>query len=358
MKSKKNSAYIAYFDLLGTRGFCEDSEVYFENIKAFYEAIEQVSYVLKDQGSVGVFSDCAYAESNDLSYLLEFLVELRNLLNAQELYFNAVVKKGDLGIESVQTEITENTMFGVKFTESDITTLYIEQNNFKGVGIKVHEGIWQDVQRTQYKLVDCVYVATKEVNHVKVYYPVSYKDIAYNPEGEWDMEAGAVALLNTFLKVLISSYVKKPKYGAYYLSALVNLLRSYAGSFSWSPSGSEIKTSSIIFRSVEKMLKDKYSDIIDLPGLEYLPVVMLDVVYNCKETKDLDKQLITKKITGMECFKKAYAHSLDNIPEELFAGNSQTRKCNRNLLIQLCQAELSSNFVEGILSQAMPHFEE
>lgn len=345
MDDNKND-YIAYFDLLGTRGFCEDSNLYFENIKAFNESIEQLSSFLNGYGRVGVFSDCAYAESNDLSYLLEFLVELRDTLNARGLYFNAVVKKGKLGIESSSTSTSNcESMFGVKFTNSDIASLYIEQTNFKGVGIKIDEGIVNEVDSKQFSLVDCIYVASKEENHVKIFFPVKYKDISYRPRDEWEKTVGIDGQLNQFYTTFFSAYVKSPKFGAYYISALINLIKSYTTDFEWNPSdGGKIETKSKVFISVKQMLEKKYSDLEDLPGIEYLALALLDVVYDSDNLVETDKREITKMfMESMGCLKKKYMHSLNDVPLELFGEK------NRNLFIKMCQEDLSSNFVKDVL---------
>ena len=102
-------SYITYFDLLGTRGFCDDSEAYYNNLLRFNRAVCQTGAILLDYGQVGVFSDSAYAESSKLSVLLQFLTLLRNRLLADGLFFNAVVKRGSLGIKSV-SEHTKNVL--------------------------------------------------------------------------------------------------------------------------------------------------------------------------------------------------------------------------------------------------------
>lgn len=342
--------YIAYFDLLGTRGFCEDPKLYFDNIGQFNRSIELFSSYLNGYGQVGFFSDCAYAESNDLYYLLEFLVELRDDLNAKGLFFNAVVKKGTLGIKSASTS-NSSTLFGVKIPNSSIANLYIEQTNFKGVGINIHEEVIPEVDNTQFCLVDCVYVASKEENQVKTYFPVKYKDICYNPRDKWEITEGIEGILNKFYTTFFSAYVKSPKFGAYYISAFINLIRSYTTTttcnFTWDPSdGGKIEATSKVFTSVKHMLERKSSDLSDLPGIEYLALTLLDVIYNLDTLYDTDRKKITKLfINSMDCLKNKYIHSLNNVPLELF-----TSEANRNLFITFIQEDLSTNFVKEIMN--------
>lgn len=153
-------SYISYFDLLGTRGFCENSETYYKNIKEFYETVQQQSCFLS-KGKVGIFSDCAYAESSSLYELILFLVEVRDRLISQGLFFNAVVKEGDLDIKVVENT-TMRPAFGVVFNNSQIADLFITQSKFKGIGIWIDTNLVKEIEKiNKFKVTKCIYLEKK-----------------------------------------------------------------------------------------------------------------------------------------------------------------------------------------------------
>lgn len=340
--------YIAYFDLLGTRGFCEDPKVYFDNICKFNNAIKQISWFLKDVGRVGVFSDSAYAESSDLKFLLDFIINVRDRLMSQELFFNAVIKKGNLGITPISNE---NTLtFGVSLHDSSIADLYITQSNFKGIGIFIDESILDEVKRIDdkewpYSLNNCIYLSRSIINGTATFSAVEYYDISptkplYGKKSENDM-------LDILLRAFYSSYVKSPKYGAYYISLFSNLLRSHNADFKWDLEKNEFIECPTIFKAIWKMLKS--SELSDLFGLDYLAFIFIDEIYNSMGLNLEEKASITKELLQINSLKK-YKHSLDAIPKVGLSFNSSLKIHNRDLFIKFCQEDLSTKFAEAIMS--------
>lgn len=333
--------YISYFDLLGTRGFCEDPEIYYNNITIFYKSIQQLSHFLKNNGRVGVFSDCAYAESNDLEYLLDFLVELRDRLSAHGLFFNAIVKSGELGIENILSTNSPE-IFGVVFKNSSIADLYISQVKFKGIGILLDNSIINDVKKTSYNIINSIYISKKFENETEKFIPIPYMDIAFSKP-----RYGAKSIINTldiFYHTFYSAYAKSPRYASYYLSALVNLLRSYCEEFNWNMTSHEFSNVPIVFKTITNIFSQYYDDLSKIPGIEYLSLVMLDVIYNSNQLKEIEKKDITKKFVDMNCIKNKFIHALDEIPDGIFTNN------NKNVFVKFCQQNLSINFVDGILT--------
>jgi len=336
--------YISYFDLLGTRGFCDNPHTYYENISAFKKAIKETAWLLKDYGKVGVFSDSAYAESSDLKYLLDFLVELRDRLISENLFFNAVVKKGKLGVEPMDSK-DGNVAFGVAFTQSDIAELYIAQTNFKGIGIFIDKSIQDEVSSTGYRLNDCIYVRHNS-DHTG-YSPVKYKDISFN--ASIHEKKSIERLLKTVIRNMYSSYMKSPRFGVYYISILSNLIRSYTDTFDWDLSKRCFTSVPLAFDLINRMIRDHFSDLSDLHGIEYLAFILLDVIYNSDNLHEAQKNDITLTFTKYDCIKSKYAHSLNQIPSELFSFNSDSQASNRELFITYCQDEMSNHFVDDIL---------
>lgn len=334
--------YITFFDLFGTKGACEDSELYFNNICAFEKAIKDTSWLLKDEkqayGKVGMFSDSAYAESSDLQYLLDFLVILRNRLMSENLFFNAVVKVGELGVDPIEHN-GEDVAFGVSFKRSDIAELYIAQTRFKGVGIFLDSSVHEDIKNTTYKMNDCIYIDRKTENSCV---SVVYKDIAFEPEG--DNKKGLKELWRGITQTMYTSYMRSPKFGSYYISLLSNIIRSYTENIDWDLKQHEfVSQTPLPFLMVNKMISDCYSDISGLPGIEYLALVLLDVVYNSEDLDDYKKRDITMKFAKYECIKHRWLHTLNEIPYDLFSGK------NREIFISYCQDEMSDVFVNNII---------
>ena len=337
-------SYIAYFDLIGTKGFCESSDLYFKKINSFKDAIKQLSVLLKGEGKVGVFSDCSYVESKNLQCLLDFLVQLRDRLISKELFFNAVIKKGELKAETLNKS---DYLFGVAFNDSCIADLYIQQVNFKGIGILVDSSVQEDVQKTGYRMTDCIYIQKKTINNVINYYPVAYKDISFGQSVE--NKKTLEILLRVVLNVMFSSYMKSPKYGTYYVSVLSNLVRSYGDDFKWDMKTKKFITIPLTFQVVDRILCQYYDKMIEFQGLEYLAFILLDVIYNSESLNEEEKISITNQLSEYTCVKNKYLHSLDDIPNNLFSMNPKLNVNNRELFIKYCQEDLSSSFVEKVL---------
>lgn len=341
------SYYITYFDLLGTRGMCEDPDLYYENIDFFYDVVQKASFKLQKYGKVGVFSDCAYAESSDLSYLLDFLVMVQERLMAKGLYFNAAVKSGKLGIQYKNVKDNE-PFFGIRLTNNIIADLYLTQANFKGVGINISPEIAKEMMDTpnfKYKTVDCIYIY-KSFNS---YEPRGYKDIAL-PETRY--EKSLTQTLEVLFETMYSSYIKRPKFGLYYISLLSNMLRSYGCAFNWDMSKDDpfLEPSvPIIFKSVKRFLDMYETEFSDLEGGEYLALVMLDVIYNLSQFNEEEKKDITMKTIEISCVKNKFIHELNTIPNDIFTINPVTKTNNKNTFIQYCQKNLSKTIVDNIV---------
>lgn len=341
-------SYITYFDLLGTRGFCDDSESYYNNLLRFNRAVCQTGSILLDYGQVGVFSDSAYAESSKLSKLLQFLALLRNRLLADGLFFNAVVKKGELGIQSV-SERAKN-VFGVAFQNKEIAELYIAQTNFKGMGIFIDESITdEDLKNANCFVTNCIYMKKHLNGSHEEYVPVRYRDIslkaydslANNHKEFWE------TILDVFLRKFYEAFVKNPKYGTYYISLFTNFIRSFGTDLTWDMKQKSFNNAPAIFSVLDNMIMSSYYDNLrNLPGLDCLVLIILDVVYGSDTLNEHDKDSITKKYSGLECIRNKYQHNLDSVPDGVF---STAQGINyRDRFIRYCQKDSAVDFVNEI----------
>lgn len=342
------SAYIAFLDLLGTKETCKDSGAYLNHISNFFDAVHDTSCNLEGYGKVGIFSDSAYAESTDLKRLLDFLVQLRIRLISKMIFFNAVVKKGQLNSRPIKES---NHLFGVTFSGNDIADLYISHTKFKGIGIYIDKSIENEIPDTGYFLNDCIFVECiyDVSDKLNKYYPICYKDISFRDTLPYKKIEDK--LLETVMKMMYSSYLESPKQGRYYIPMLINILKSNDSELTWNKAEHTFSQMSTSFSAVYSMLKKYYSKLSDLPGVEYLAFVLLDIAY-CSKNLDADDQIaITKLFADLDCIKSKYIHSLNSIPEVLFSKNKGQTFSNRELFIQYCKNDMSRDFVVDIMNQ-------
>lgn len=343
--------YISYFDLLGTRGFCDNPNIYYNNMKVFFSTIQQMAIIIKGYGSVGVFSDCAYAESTDLSKLLNFLSLVQEKLMSQGLFMNGVVRKGEIGMKSYHSSKDSN-FCAINFDGSDIANLYISQTQFKGVGIFLDNSIYDDIPvnaESRIKTTNCIFISKHTDAQREVFLPIVYRDIAL-PSSRYGNKSISQTM-EIIYKALFSSYVKSPKFAAYYISALSNMIRSYCNDFKWDLAKQEFVSPSVVVKSILKMLTNYSEDINGLPGIEYLALILLDEVYKSQSLNEEEKRSITKKVVNIECVKKRFIHYLSSIPQGVFSVINKENLSidHREMFIRFCQEDLSMNFVDKIM---------
>lgn len=346
-----SASYIAYLDLLGTRGFCENEDVYYKNIVNFSNSVETLAPFLKDVGKIGMFSDCVYIECSDLGRLLYFLNELRMMLIGDELFFNAAVSYGELGVQSIGYELKENkskknkqNIFGVRFTNREIASIYCKQTNFRGVGIWLDPKIEDKVKESKYKIVKSLYYAKNE----KTYFPKEYNDIPFlvtdeNDEdclNKWKREVLAI-----IFKTVYTSHCKSERYSVYYISLLINIIRCCdVYTLKWNRAEKRFEKMSLECELIYNFLLSCNKSLKTLIGLDSLCFAFLDLIYNSENCSDFDKISITEHfIDSFECLKSKYKYSLDATPIEPFTGN------NRNHFINYCNSDMAMKFVDDVL---------
>lgn len=339
-------AYITFLDMLGTRGFCDNPDIYYNNINRFNKAVIQTASLLIDYGKVGIFSDSVYACSNSLQNLLEFLVALRDRLMAEGLFFNAVIKKGDLDFESIAPK--QNNVYGVSFKNSGIADLYIAQTNFKGVGIFVDETICdKEIEDSGYEVTHCVYMGRIIQGGARTWFPVSYRDISLRESFPEKWKLGMI--LATFLEVFYASYMKEPAYGAYYISLISNFIHSFGSRLEWDLANNKFTNKPLIFDVVKKMITSEYEFLKELPGIDYLAFMILDVVYSDSSLTESDMIGITRQVFTIKSVREKYLHNLNGIPRALF-DESDNGKGSWERLIRYCQKDFAAEFVNKLLS--------
>lgn len=345
-------SYIAYLDMLGTRGFCEDEKVYYENIVNFSKSVETLSPILKNTGKIGMFSDCVYIECNNLKHLLRFLNRLRIMLIGDNLFFNAAVSYGELGVQSIGYEFNEaqskSNIFGVRFTNKEIASIYCKQTNFRGVGIWLDQDIIEDVKKSGYQVVSSLFYSKREKQQ-QSYSPVIYYDIpVFENNSAYILydEKRKKDILAIIFKAIYTSHCKSFRYSIYYISILINIIRcSDASNIKWNRIDRCFDKLPIECELIYNFLISCNKNLDTLIGLDSISFAFLDLVYNSNNFSDYDKISITECfLEQFDFLKKQYKYSLDTIPNEPFTNN------NRSHFINYCNTDMALKFVDKVIN--------
>lgn len=335
--------YIAYFDLLGTKELCDNSDGYFENMNKFYEIVIHKSEVFDTYGKVGVFSDCAYVESNDLQLMLDFLSRTFEELLVNGIFMSCALQEGTLRIVFNNGADPER-LSAIKFDSPDIAKLYLAQSKFKGIGIHIDPNLEEKVRKAGYNVTKCVFIDRVERHNSIEFIPVVYTDLML-----LESRYGEKSIAQTAERVyrsMYSAYVKSPRYGAYYISVLSNMIRSYCKNLKWNMHDQKFSSDSVVANSILNMLNSS-NELRDFPCLEYLALVLLDEIYICGKFDDSEMHSITRMVVSIERVNRYFVHSLTEIPRELFHISNKFN-C-REYFIQICQDDLSAAFIDKLM---------
>lgn len=342
-------SYIAYLDLLGTKSFCEEEKLYYENIKIFCDSVNTLSPIFESDGKIGIFSDCIYIECSHLDKILDFLTRLRRMLMGNNLFFNAALSNGTLGVESIES-LSKTNMFGVRFTNKEIASIYCKQVAFRGVGIWVDPKIVEKVNsQTPYRTVLSIFYSKEENNGSTSFTPTQYYDIPLFPENSTSSisfsDDRKQEVLSIILKTLYTSHCKSPKFSSYYVSLIVNIIRCCdMNCISWNQSTKSIDNFPIEAEIIFKFLMECDKKLDTLIGLDSICLALLDSIYNSKALINYDKADITEFfINNFSCLNKKYKYSLDKVPKEPFT------KENRRSFINYCNSDMARQFVDSII---------
>lgn len=331
--------YIAFLDLLGTKDFCGNPEVYNTNISIFYQEAQNHSYRLAE-GRVGIFSDCLYAESKNLREILDFLVSLRKRLCSRALFFSAALTKGHIDIVN-PARSEKGNFFGVAFENSDIADVYIKQNRFKGIGIWVDESVQAEMKSiSKYRLVKSVYLEEVDTTSYSPYYDIAYdlNNLVYNNYEE--------SLIKTILNECLLAYTKSKRYGRYYLSILATLLNSYTDfELSWNLKKADFDKCPLLYSIVMKLAEDNGMMYPIVQGIEFLCLLIIDNVFSHNEITDIDRRWIVKKFMSYECLKKPYSYAINTLPN-VFS------PLHRDMFIQIYQGNIVRTQVEDLIMKS------
>lgn len=359
-------SYIAYLDLLGTKSFCEEEELYYDKINKFSDTVVSLSSILGKSGKIGIFSDSVYVECSQIEKILEFLTVLRTMLIGDDLFFNAALSSGTLGVESVSkisyekddvspnnrsnNEKKESNIFGVRFTNKEIASIYCKQTNFTGIGIWVDPDIIEKVKSTKYKYVNSIYYYKERQDGKTEFKARSYFDIPIFKEATssdfFDPKRKQI-IIGIISRALFSAHCKSQNYSVNYISILINIIRGCdVSSIQWNQTEHTIENGDTVFNLMFSLLCECNNSLESLIGLDSMVLSFLNQIYCCNSMKPYEKESITKMfLNRFECLKK-YMHCLNTVPSEPFTNN------NRNIFINSCNNNMAGSFVDKIIKES------
>lgn len=256
----------------------------------------------------------------------------------------------------IESELPKNNkkknsnIFGVKFTNKEIASIYCKQTNFRGVGIWIEQNLVKEIQeKTEYKIVTSFFYKKEDKNSKTIYSPKCYFDIPLfemadtnDPYGEKRKKN----ILSIILQVLYTSHCKSIKYSAYYISLIVNIIRCCdTRNIKWNKSQNVFENMSTEFQIVYNFLLEGNLKLNELIGLDCVCLAFLNELYNSENLTNYDKAEITEYFMNIfPCLSK-YKHSLDTVPNEPFTQD------NRKKFINYCNTDMARQFVDNIIKK-------
>lgn len=217
--------YIAFLDLLGTKDLSfSDSDRYFEVTIDFANELRSSQH----KGcNIYCFSDCAYIKSDTFQNIVDCLVQLREGLLKNKVYFTAAISGGDLGVKEFDS--SESNLGGCIFTDSSISRVYTLQSSLKGIGILIDDQIKNnEIYRhtAQYIFRNYFIPDISNPNQIK-----DFRDVLFfDKERLRAYDSDYVATFNDYWSYILSSAIqsnlKSNRFGRYYVSLFINLLAS------------------------------------------------------------------------------------------------------------------------------------
>ena len=292
-------SYIAFLDMLGTRSAAQISnEEYKSAINDFNSALQQVSsyYDCKIYG----YSDNAYVEIPNIDDMLSFFSTLRKTLINRHRYFSAYVSHGNLNGEKVEFSYkfgnkVSKRGYSMKFTDSDTTSLYINQCRFKGIGVSISDEIVREIKTRNIKSAICQSVYLTNANNDEYNSYMSFYDIAYDN------------VILEELKYILSDYVMTTiinrDAGRYYVSPIISMIKNL--------------NQDILVNQLEEVVSllsfKNNTALVNLPNFhKTFPLVFISVLLNYVLSINNDNHFININDTCKTIIKSC------NIPKQVF----------------------------------------
>lgn len=338
------SSYIAFLDLLGVKDIAKfHFEKYYKamvnfqkNILMNLESEEHYKYI-----KIKYFSDCFFAESDDICKLINYLMQVRTTAMSQEHYFKAAITYGKLlphseksvdtainNIESrnalpldvnkatilldheeISSRITRlsDSVEGVAFLSPDVCRVFELENTFKGVGILVDDTLVADIKdsgnkKLMAKFVESYYVTNAKKNSITGYFDIKI-----------EQENISFAHISQILKTITMALIGSKSVGTKYLSLIATLINSenYDLSIDEHISGGLDVTSGLI-KTLLSLKKDHSNIYKNMAGTQYLYISILNNLYNNNKINDAD--IFIEHLIRTKSPLSKFEGSFDSIP--------------------------------------------
>lgn len=324
-----DTKYISFLDLLGTKAVSRnDGDKYFDIIIYFSKALKNS---LVGSCKAYCFSDCAYMESETLLDLVNSLVQLRERLLQENIFFNAAICNGQLNPHRYSGKDNLN---GFLFNDKTISKVYSLQSSFNGIGILIEDSLAQEILNTKGKNAEVKkYIAENfflpDIEHpheIKKFYDI----LLFNKQDLIDSST-TPSTLDYYWEYCIEQYIhsniKSKRYGRYYISLIINLIASLDLSSDYFNTGNDKKLY-CEHRLINYLMylgdKNKYL-LNKVIGIEYILFYLINKIYidNDYKTSFHTKEVV-KNIYNLHIFDQYMDNSM-SIPDIIF--NKPSKNC-------------------------------
>lgn len=208
-------AYIAFFDMVGTRASAAiGNNEYSDAIRVFHNALSTIADSCRC--NIYGYSDNAYIETNDLDEMVKVFQLLRRNMQNNHLYFTAAV---DVGTLKAKIKTSKGIGKGniVSFNGEGVVKVYLQQTLFSGIGVSLSDAIIAELKAKHKEEYICRSIYQIKSARIADGQFMPVYDLAYS------------CFLLEYLEYLVADYILtaalNEQAGRYYVTPIVSLLR-------------------------------------------------------------------------------------------------------------------------------------
>lgn len=233
-ESQSRKTWCGYVDVLGVRAIAARSPSELNDTLAKFHRTLQLHFKVMDDSSADMlaFSDGAFFRTADLTAFISFYRLVRNSLYDQGVFFNSAVIPGDMDIFDEETSEVGKYIHkspprfrSFRFA-GEAPAAYQAQSALKGIGCGI--SVTSNEAR-KLKLVETFYVRPRSKSgiDIKKYFDVPFDALEISDPGE-PSPAGATRkqILDQIFHACHIALSSSSNGGAYYLSGIINAIRS------------------------------------------------------------------------------------------------------------------------------------
>lgn len=225
--------WIGFFDLLGTRDSAKIKRSDFPTkIRRFNSVLEEQARPIKANTKLRFFSDSAYVECDSANELIQYCRRVRWILFAEEVFFKAAIRDGELSDHVHEYASNKRSPFNVDVKGTsfgpNVVDVYYSQENFKGIGYCV-EGAWPKEALSSF--VDSCFPGSGTSKNWHLIRDIAFSGKEIGTLVENDEEPNqqtqlAHAFLDNLLSAALRANATKRNLARYYISCLMTAIRS------------------------------------------------------------------------------------------------------------------------------------